>query len=67
MLEQQGLEAEEAEGRDPSGERSPEPYFLVFGTTPEVDILSLRDFEQHAVVGMESGTAARVVLHPTHT
>lgn len=64
VLRNQGLDFVDAEGRDPDGAWSPEPSLLVFGTTPALEHTLLRDFEQHAVVAIERGARAALVLHP---
>ena len=66
FLEAMGLQFEPAEGQDPTGTWSPEPSLLVLGTTPEIDERLLRDFEQHAIVVLERGAAAQLILHPSH-
>lgn len=67
LLEAMGLQFEVAEGQDPTGKWSPEPSLLVFGTAPQLDERLLRDFEQHAIVVLERGAAAQLILHPSHT
>ena len=63
-LHGEGLEVVAAEGRDPQGQWPSEPSVLVFGTTPELETRVLRDFEQHAIVALQRGAPAHLVVHP---
>ncbi len=59
-----GLSVLQAEGRDPAGRWSSEESLLVIGSTPGLDDRLMRAYEQHAVVVVEAGGAAQIVLHP---
>lgn len=62
-----GLTALSAEGRDPAGEWPPEAGLLVVGTTPELELQLLCDYEQHAAVLLQHGRPAELLYHPdTH-
>lgn len=63
-LARRGLQVVPAEGRDPDGIWSPEPSVLVFGTNRDIEDRLLWDYEQHALVVIEQGEPARLVLHP---
>ncbi|MGY0632756.1 DUF3293 domain-containing protein [Luteimonas sp. A478] len=62
-----GLAALPAEGRDPAGEWLPEASLLAVGTTPELELRLLCDYEQHAAVLLQHGRPAELLYHPdTH-
>ena len=63
-LRASGLTVIAAEGRDPAGHWPPEESLLVPGSTPELDDCLMRAYEQHAVVVVEAGRPAQLLLHP---
>ncbi len=64
-LGQAGLATLDSENRDPSGQWPAEHSLLAFDTTPDFDDRLLKRFEQHALVTIERGEPARLVLHPS--
>lgn len=61
-----GIPCLDSEARDPNGHWPIEPGLLAIGTTPTFDDTLLARHAQHALVALEAGQPARLVLHPAH-
>ena len=55
-----------SEGRDRTGQWPPEPGYLAFGTGPDLEEDLMRRYGQHAIVAINRGEPAMLVLHPAH-
>ena len=74
-LRQQFLQAELAAigiatlatmSHDPAGDWPDEPGLLAIDISPDTDDALLRRYQQHALVALDCGQPARLVLHPRH-
>ncbi|MCC7096124.1 MAG: DUF3293 domain-containing protein [Thermomonas sp.] len=65
-LEALGITTIIAESHDPEGHWPSEPGLLAIDTPPDVDDTLLIRYRQHALVALELGQPARLVLHPAH-
>lgn len=63
-LQAAGHPTSAAEGRDRLGQWPAEASLLAIGTTPAQDDSLLHRYGQHALVAIERGQPARLVLHP---
>lgn len=61
-----GIATAAAENRDPAGRWPAEPSLLAFDTLPELDDRLLQRHRQHALLAIDCGRPARLVLHPWH-
>lgn len=65
-LARAGIRTMTSEGRDRTGQWPPEPGYLAFGTGPDLEEDLMRRYGQHAIVAINRGEPAMLVLHPAH-
>ena len=65
-LARAGIRTIASEGRDRTGQWPPEPGYLAFGTGPDLEEDLMRRYGQHAIVAINRGEPAVLVLHPGH-